>query len=262
MVSPFTKIISRFPSLRGKEINFLLQDPMCGADSGRGSGFHSPGKLLSVGSAFGLFVLYQPQLLCPMNGKRQTNHTNSPVHHYPASSWLSGSSMCLWDVNPWGWNSSWFPLRAARTSSGDEQPGAVILLEHKGSIHRALSHSTKRHSWIPSAKEMGLSAKTTLDLCSAPCCKGRPKGRAATGRERASAHSAAWLGRCAAEFGAAMRISGFPEGDAAKLQQQAPQSCQETRDSAKEHKKRHICIFHGLDHRLPVPRECQETSIY
>lgn len=51
---------------------------MCGADYERDSGLHSPWKLLSVGSAFWLFDLHQPQLLCPMNGKRQTNHTTAP----------------------------------------------------------------------------------------------------------------------------------------------------------------------------------------
>lgn len=117
------------------------------------------------------------------------------MHRYPASSWLSGSFMCLWDVNPRGWNPSWFPLRAARASNGDEQPGTAILLEHKGSIHRALRHSTKHHSWISSAKEMGLSAKTTLESCSAPCCKGKPKGREATGRrERVPVLELDWAG--------------------------------------------------------------------
>lgn len=98
---------------------------------------------------------------------------------YPFSSWLSGGFMCLWNVNPQGWNPSWLLLRATRASYDGEQRNAAFLpLKYKGSIQRTHGHSTKSHSWVRSGKETGPSAKAIFRFMFCFLSKSETQGRA------------------------------------------------------------------------------------
>lgn len=98
--------------------------------------------------------------------------TRKPPHkkrsaHFALPHLDSQVALCaLRNVNPPGWNPSWFVLRATRAGSDGEQWGTkFLLLKYKASIQQSHRRSTKSYSCIRSTKGTCPSAKTIWDLC-------------------------------------------------------------------------------------------------